>query len=79
MLPSASSGYGFTPERIPGAVALGSDGGGEGIVFDLRPQHPDGYYPIVAVNFVSVNWRETIHIADSFRDLLLLRRPLLED
>lgn len=72
-----SSAYGFTSERMSDAVAFGDNGGGEALVFDIRPQHRDGDYPVLAVNFVSITWSEVIPVADSFRELLLLRRPLL--
>lgn len=69
--------YGFS-EKMPGAIALGDNGGGEGLIFDTRPQHSDGLYPILAVNFVTINWQETLPVASSFRDLLLLRHSLLD-
>src|SRR5258708_11411473 len=56
----------------------GGDAGGEGLVFDMRARHPDSQYPILAVNYVTVGWREALHVADSFRELLLLRHELLE-
>jgi hypothetical protein len=31
----------------PGALMFGGDGGGEGLVFDMRSRHPDGQYPIL--------------------------------
>jgi SMI1/KNR4 family protein SUKH-1 len=76
-IPEWSAAYGFGPQCIPGAVAIGSDGGGEGIVLDARPERVDGIYPIYAVNFVSIRWDEALPIAPDFRSLLLLRRELL--
>lgn len=76
-VPSYQAGYGFA-KRMPEALIVGGDGGGEGLVFDMRARHPDGQYPILAVNYVTVGWEETLHVADSFRELLLLRHKLLE-
>lgn len=76
-IPAWSSAYGFTPERMPNAGAFGDNGGGEALVFDLRPERIEGAYPVMAVNFVSISWSEAIPVATSFRELLLLRRPLL--
>jgi hypothetical protein len=41
-------------ESHPGLVFIGSDGGGEGIVFDFRHAPP----PVVLVNFVSAGWED---------------------
>lgn len=76
-IPAWAQAYGFTPKRMPGAIPFGDNGGGEAIVFDVRPEHPDGHYPIIAVNFTSIDWDATIFIANSFRELLQLRRPIL--
>ena len=76
-IPAWSRAYGFTPERIPGAVPFGDSGGGEALVFDTRAEHADGKYLIVAINFVSIAWSEALPVADGFRELLQLRRPLL--
>jgi hypothetical protein len=70
-------GYGFA-NYMPEALLFGNDGGGEGLVFDMRAHHPDSQYPILAVNYVTVGWNETIHVAGSFRELMLLRHELLE-
>ncbi len=74
-VPSWSTGYGFTAQKMPGAVAFGDDGGGEALVFDLRPEHSAGQYLVYTVNLVTLEWDEAIKVADSFHDLLLLRRP----
>jgi hypothetical protein len=76
-VPQWHEGYGFTTD-MPEALLFGSDGGGEGLVFDMRDHHPDGRYPILAVNYVTVGWKETLHVADSFRELMLLRHELLK-
>lgn len=76
-IPIWSRVYGFTPERILGAMPFGDNGGGEALVFDTRPEHADGKYLIVAINFVSIAWNEALPVADGFRELLQLRRPLL--
>lgn len=76
-VPSYQEGYGFA-KRMQEALIFGGDGGGEGLVFDMRARHPDGHYPILAINYVTVGWEETLHVADSFRELLLLRHELLE-
>lgn len=76
-IPSWSAAYQFGPARIPGALAFGDDGGDECLVFDMRPDHPDGEYPVYAVNFISVGWKEAILVAPDFTSLLLLRRELL--
>ncbi len=76
-IPAWSSAYGFTADTIPGAIAIGSDGGGEGLVLDVRPQHADGAYPIYAMNFVSIDWEDALPVAPNFRSLLLLRHGLL--
>jgi hypothetical protein len=77
-IPRWSEAYGFVPDRMANAVAFGDNGGGETLVFDTRPEHPDGQYPVVAVNLVSIGWDEVILVAESFRDLMLLRHPLLQ-
>lgn len=76
-IPSWSTAYGFRPTKIAGAVAIGSDGGGEGLVFDARPQQKDGDYPIFAINFVSIHWDEALAVAPNFRSLLLLHHEFL--
>ena len=76
-VPSFQEGYGFA-KRMPEALIFGDNGGGEGLVFDLRARHPDGQYPILAVNYVTVGWMEALHVADGFRELLLLRHELLK-
>jgi len=77
-IPAWSAAYGFTADAIPGAIAIGSDGGGEGLVLDVRSQHGDGDYPICAINFVTLDWNAAISVAPDFRRLLLLRHGLLE-
>jgi hypothetical protein len=76
-VPSYQEGYGFA-KGMPEALIFGGDGGGEGLVFDMRAHHLVGHYPILAVNYVTIGWKETLHVADSFRELLLLRHELLE-
>ncbi len=76
-IPTWAAAYGFTPQRVPGTIVIGSDGGGEGIVLDTRPEHADGKYPIYAINFVSIDWEDALLVAPDFRRLLLLRRELL--
>ncbi|HEY7983775.1 MAG TPA: hypothetical protein VID73_06385 [Ktedonobacterales bacterium] len=51
---------------------------GEGLVFDMCARHPDGQYPVLAVNYVTVEWEETLNVADGFRELMLLRHELLK-
>ncbi len=77
-IPTWSAAYSFIPQRIPGAIAIGSDSGSEGIVFDVRPERSDGLYPIYAINFVSIDWDDALLIAPDFRSLLLLRHELLK-
>ncbi len=76
-IPAWSTAYGFTPANIPGAIAIGSDGSGEGLVLDVRLEQGDGNYPIYAINFVSIGWDEALAVATDFRNLLLLRHGLL--
>ena len=76
-IPSWSVAYGFTPTKMPGAVAFADLPGGEGLVFDLRAEHPDQQYPIRAVNFVTIGWGETLVVAADFRTLVCLDRDLL--
>jgi hypothetical protein len=64
---------------MPGAILFGNDGGGEGFVSDIRSEHPDGCYPILAVNYVSLGWDEAIYVASDIRSLLSLQHGLLED
>jgi hypothetical protein len=49
-------------ERLPGYVAIGSDGGGETLAFDFRKTPP----PVVMVNVVSSGWHEGLLQASSF-------------
>jgi hypothetical protein len=74
-VPSYQEGYSFA-KRMPDSLILGYDGG-EGLVFDMRARHPNGQFPILAVNFVTVGWKEALHVAESFRELMLLRHELL--
>lgn len=76
-IPSWSAGYGFTPATIPGALVIGSDGGSEGLVLDVRSEQAAGQYPVYAINFVSIDWDAAIAVAPDFRRLLLLRHGLL--
>jgi SMI1/KNR4 family protein SUKH-1 len=76
-IPSWSAAYGFKSSRTTGAICIGSDGGSEGLVLDVRPERADGQYPVYAINFVSIAWTEALSIAPDFRSLLLLRRGLL--
>lgn len=78
-IPSWSAAYGFVPSAIPGAIAFGDDGGGEGLVFDVRPERPDGRYPIFLVNFVTIGWKDAIHVADDFRGLVSLKQGLFHE
>ncbi len=76
-IPSWSTAYGFRSTQIAGAIVIGSDGGGEAIVLDTRPARADGKYPIYAINFVSIDWKDALLVAPDFRRLLLLRHELL--
>src|SRR6185312_17402827 len=40
-IPSWSEAYSMTPNEIPGSLILGSNGGGEAIVFDMREERTD--------------------------------------
>lgn len=77
-IPSWSAAFGFLPDEMPDAVAFADNGGGEGLVFDIRQEQKDGRYPVLAVNFVTVGWEEVIPVAQDFQSLLLLRRNLLD-
>jgi hypothetical protein len=57
-------------ERLPGFLAVGSDGGGELIAYDLRKSAP----PIVMVNSVSAGWHEGLYQAASFSEFLAQRQ-----
>jgi hypothetical protein len=70
-------GHGMTPNEIPGSLILGSNGGGEAIVIDMREERPDRRYPIVAINFISDGWDDAMPVAPDFRSLLLLQHSLL--
>jgi hypothetical protein len=76
-IPSWSAAYGMTPNEIPASLILGSNGGGEAIVLDMRKERSDRRYPIVAINFISDGWEDAMPVAPDFRSLLLLRRSLL--
>jgi hypothetical protein len=76
-IPSWSAAYGMTPNEIPGSLILGSNGGGEAIVLDMRKERSDRRYPIVAINFISDGWEDAMPVASDFRSLLSLRRSLL--
>ena len=75
-IPSWLPAYGF-PKWAPEAKVIGDNGGGEALVFDTRPVHIDGDYPIYAMNFVSITWDAIIYVAKSFTDLMWLQHPLL--
>jgi hypothetical protein len=76
-VPSYHEGYGFAKD-MPGSMTFGGNGGGEGLVFDMRAHHSDGQYPILAVNYITIGWDEQLlHVANSFRELVLLRHELL--
>jgi hypothetical protein len=77
-IPSWCEAYGLTPNSMPGTLPFADDGGSEALVFDIRPSHPDGQYPVLAVNFITIGWREALQVSDSFHSLLLLRHRLLE-
>lgn len=74
-VPAVTAGYRFD-EHMPGALPFASDGAGEALVFDMRREHPDEEYPVLLVNYVTVGWDETIPVATSFRELLLLDKSL---
>jgi hypothetical protein len=76
-IPRWSAAYGFVPARMPGAVAFADLPGGEGLVFDIRTDHADQHYPILAVNFVTIGWEETLVVATDFRALVSRDRELL--
>lgn len=75
-IPGWSRGFGFVPEQIAGAVAFGDDFGEEALVFDMRPKHPDGQYPIVRVSYYDLEWKAALPIADDFSSLVLRNDPL---
>lgn len=75
-IPGWSRGFGFVPEQMAGAVAFGDDFGEEALVFDMRPEHPDGKYPMVRVNYYALEWNDAIPVAGDFRSLLLRNEPL---
>jgi hypothetical protein len=56
-------------QRLPGFVAIGSDGGGELLAFDFRKSPP----PIVMVNSVCSGWHEGVFQASSFGDFMVQR------
>ncbi len=66
---------------LPGAFAFGDDTAEEILVFDTRPCHPDGRYPVYAVDAYSVHdrWEGAIRVADTFTSLILLRSDLLHE
>jgi hypothetical protein len=76
-IPSWSEAYGMAPNQIPGSLILGSNGGGEAIVIDMREERLDRRCPIVAINFISDGWDDAMPVAPDFRSLMLLRRELL--
>jgi hypothetical protein len=76
-IPSWSEASSMTPHEIPGSLVLGSNGGGEAIVFDMRKERPDKRYPIVAINFISDGWDDAMPVAPDFCSLLMLRHRLL--
>lgn len=77
-VPEVCAGYGFTPERIPGAIPIAGDGGSEALVYDMRPQHADGDYPIYLVNYITIGWDEAIFCAPDFCSMVLLRHSLFD-
>ena len=77
-VPEVCAGYGFTPDVVPGAIAIASDGGSEGLVYDIRPPHADGHYPIYLVSYIGIGWDEAIFCAPDFRSMLLLRDSLFD-
>lgn len=56
-------------DRLPGFVAIGSDGGGEMFAFDFRQSPPS----IVMVNIVCAGWHEGLLQASSFTDFMAQR------
>lgn len=51
---------------LPGAVVIGSDGGGEAVVYDFRDAPPR----LALANFVSAGWHEAIQQAGSFSEFM---------
>jgi hypothetical protein len=61
---------------LPGFFGFGSNGGGELLAFDLRDGEP---YPIIIVDFVSMDPSEAVQIATSFDELReLIGKPYTE-
>lgn len=56
-------------DRLPGFVAIGSDGGGELFAFDVRTDPP----PVVMINGVCAGWHEGLLQAGSFTEFLAQR------
>ncbi|HXH78916.1 SMI1/KNR4 family protein [Nocardioides sp.] len=56
-------------ERLPGYVAIGSDGGGESLALDFRQSQS----PVVMVNMVCSGWHEGLPQAASFSDFMAQR------
>jgi hypothetical protein len=79
-LPEIAEGYHVGAPDLPGAILFGSHAIFH-LVFDTRPQHSDGRYPVLAIDWyeLSSGWEKAIPVADDFRSLLLLRRPLLPE
>jgi hypothetical protein len=75
-IPSWSTAYGFTPDEIAGAAPIADNGGGEAVVFDCRPERPDGAYPLYLINFVTIDWGAAIPLTPDFHSLLLRRTDL---
>jgi hypothetical protein len=69
----------MTPIEVPSSLILGTNGGGEAIVFNRREERLDRRYPGVAVNFInfinftSDGWEDALSVAPDFRSLMLLR------
>lgn len=77
-VPEVCKGYGFISERIPDGIPIAADGGSEALVYDMRPQHADGQYPIYLVNYITIGWKEAIFCAPDFRSMLLSRHSLFD-
>ncbi len=76
-IPTWSAAYNLTPSRVPGAFAIGSEGGSEGLVLDARPEREDGVYPVYAIGFIDLDWHDAWKIAPDFRSFMLRRSELL--
>jgi len=53
-------------EFCPGALVIGSNGGGEAFAFDTR----GGEWNVVRIPFIPMSWDEAIPIAENFTEFL---------